>query len=176
VQFCSKITLKRKNRTRQNRDPVRWFRDLESLEYQISRRVFQGMRLSQIDTKILRKYREARKERLHGKVIPDDTTVNRDLALLRRMMNLAIEGNDLRFAMPKFPMTSEAHNARTGFVERAKFEKLSVERTMWRTNQGLPKTESSENTVPVLPMLRSMLENYHHYLTGSVEEENWGRC
>ncbi len=54
-------------------------------------------------------------------------------------------------------------------------EKLSVERTMWRTNQGLPKTESSENTVPVLPILRSMLENYHHYLTGSVEEENLGK-
>jgi len=85
---------------------------------------FKGMRLSQIDTKVLRKYREARKERLHGKVIPDDTTINRDLALLRRMMNLAIEENDLRFAMPKFPMTSEAHNVRTGFVEPAKFEEL----------------------------------------------------
>src|SRR6266851_4770835 len=54
-------------------------------------------------------------------------------------------------------------------------DKLSVERTMWRTQQGLPKTESSENTVSVLPILRSMLENYHHYLTGSVEEENLGK-
>jgi len=36
-------------------------------------------------------------------------------------------------------------------------------------------SESSENTVPVLPILRSMLENYHHYLTGSVEEENLGK-
>jgi integrase len=54
-------------------------------------------------------------------------------------------------------------------------DKLSVERTVWRTQQGLPKTESSENTVPVLPILRSMLENYHHYLTGPVEEENLGK-
>jgi len=53
--------------------------------------------------------------------------------------------------------------------------RLSVERTVWRTKEGLPKTESSENTVPILPVLRSMLENYHHYLTGSVEEENLGK-
>jgi len=50
-----------------------------------------------------------------------------------------------------------------------------VKRTVWRTKEGLPKTESSENTVPVLPMLRSMLENYHHYLTGNVEEGNLGK-
>jgi hypothetical protein len=31
---------------------------------------------------------------------------------------------------------------------------------MWRTAQSLPKTESSENTVPVLPILNSFLENY----------------
>jgi integrase len=55
-------------------------------------------------------------------------------------------------------------------------DRLSVQRTVWRTKQGLPKTESSENTVPVLPILRSMLENYHHYLTGSVEEENLGKA
>jgi integrase len=54
-------------------------------------------------------------------------------------------------------------------------DKLSVERTMWRTQQGLPKTESSENTVPVLPILRSMLENYRQYLEGPVEEGNLGK-
>jgi integrase len=53
--------------------------------------------------------------------------------------------------------------------------RLSVERTMWRTKEGLPKTESSENTVPVLPILRSMLENYRQYLEGPVEEENLGK-
>lgn len=46
---------------------------------------------------------------------------------------------------------------------------------MWRTKQGLPKTESSENTVPVLPIPRSLLETYHHYLTGLVEEGNLER-
>lgn len=53
--------------------------------------------------------------------------------------------------------------------------RLSVERTMWRTKEGFPKTESSENTVPVLPILRSMLENYRQYLEGPVEEENLGK-
>jgi integrase len=54
-------------------------------------------------------------------------------------------------------------------------DKLSVERTMWRTKEGLPKTESSENTVPVIPILKSMLENYRQYLEGPVEDENLGR-
>src|SRR5216684_5440572 len=53
--------------------------------------------------------------------------------------------------------------------------RLSVERTMWRTQQGLPKTESSENTVPVLPILRSMLENYRQYLEGPLDEDNLGK-
>jgi integrase len=54
-------------------------------------------------------------------------------------------------------------------------DKLSVERTVWRTKENLPKTESSENTVPVIPLLKSMLENYRQYLEGSVEEENLGK-
>ena len=54
-------------------------------------------------------------------------------------------------------------------------ERLSVERTVWRTRQSLPKTESSENTVPVLPILRSMLENYRQYLEGPVDEDNLGK-
>jgi integrase len=53
--------------------------------------------------------------------------------------------------------------------------RLSVERTMWRTKQSLPKTESSENTVPVLPILRSMLENYRQYLEGPIEEDCLGK-
>jgi len=56
-----------------------------------------------------------------------------------------------------------------------KGDKLSVERTIWRTKEGLPKTESSENAAPVLPILRSMLENYHNYLTGSPDEANLAR-
>jgi integrase len=54
-------------------------------------------------------------------------------------------------------------------------DKLSVRRTVWGTKESLPKTESSENTVPVLPILKSMLENYHLYLTGLPEEGNLGR-
>ena len=54
-------------------------------------------------------------------------------------------------------------------------DRLSVERTMWRTKEGLPKTESSENTVPVIPILRSMLENYRQYLEGPVDEGNLGK-
>lgn len=53
--------------------------------------------------------------------------------------------------------------------------KLSVQRTVWRTKQGLPKTESSENTVPVLPILKSMLETYRLYLEGLPEEGNLGK-
>lgn len=54
-------------------------------------------------------------------------------------------------------------------------ERLSVERTVWRTSQNLPQTESSENTVPVLPILRSMLENYRQYLEGPEDEDNLGQ-
>lgn len=54
-------------------------------------------------------------------------------------------------------------------------ERLRVERTVWRTQQGLPKTESSENTVPVLPVLRMMLDNYKHHLEGLPEEGNLGK-
>jgi integrase len=54
-------------------------------------------------------------------------------------------------------------------------DKLSVERTVWRTKENLPKTESSENTVPVLPLLRTLLENYRHYLQGDVDDEGLGK-
>jgi integrase len=53
--------------------------------------------------------------------------------------------------------------------------KLSVERTVWRTKEGLPKTESSENTVPVLPILKAMLETYRLHLEGLVEEGHLGK-
>lgn len=54
-------------------------------------------------------------------------------------------------------------------------DKLSVERTVWRTKQGLPKTESSENTVPVLPVLKSILETYRMHLEGLPEEGHLGK-
>jgi integrase len=52
--------------------------------------------------------------------------------------------------------------------------RLSVRRTVWRTKQGMPKTESSENSVPVLPLLASMLALYRHYLE-SEEDGNLGK-
>jgi integrase len=51
-------------------------------------------------------------------------------------------------------------------------DKLSVERTVWRTKKAGTKTVSSENTVPVLPILKVFLENYRQYLTGDKEEGN----
>jgi integrase len=54
-------------------------------------------------------------------------------------------------------------------------DKLSVERTVWRTSESSPKTESSENTVPVLPILKVFLENCHQYLPGFVDEGNLGK-
>jgi len=52
-------------------------------------------------------------------------TINRELALLRRMFNLAIEDGTLRFA-PHFPMLKEAA-PRNGFLEHAEFQKLRAE-------------------------------------------------
>jgi len=54
-------------------------------------------------------------------------------------------------------------------------ERLSVERTVWRTKQALPKTESSENTVPVLLILKMALDNYRHHLEGLREEGHLGK-
>jgi integrase len=52
---------------------------------------------------------------------------------------------------------------------------LSVARTMWRTSEGLPKTETSEASVPLLPIFQAMLENYRHHLEGLPEEGNLGK-
>lgn len=52
--------------------------------------------------------------------------------------------------------------------------RLSIERTVWRTKQGLPKTESSEATVPVLPILRSILVFYRQYLEGDADDHDHG--
>ncbi len=106
---------------------------------------FKGMRLDQMDTDVLRAYRKTRVEpmctgdekrvikdekaddrakRLQKKREQHERTVNRDLALLRRMMTLTVQEKKLQFNMPHFPMTSEKGNARKGFVEPAKFREL----------------------------------------------------
>ena len=52
----------------------------------------------------------------------EHATINRELAILRRAYRLAIEGN-LLITMPKIKMLKET-NVRTGFFERADFEKV----------------------------------------------------
>jgi integrase len=52
-------------------------------------------------------------------------TVNRSLAMLRRMFNLAIQSRKLR-EVPHFPMLKEA-NPRRGFLEHSEFQKLRAE-------------------------------------------------
>jgi integrase len=42
---------------------------------------------------------------------------------------------------------------------------LNVRRTMWRTTEGLTKTDSSEDSVPVPPILRSILDLYRDYVS-----------
>jgi integrase len=85
---------------------------------------FKGMTLPQIDTTVLEEYRKHRKNVEEGETPIDDTTVNRDFALLRRMLNLTVRVKRLQFSVPYFPMTSEAGNTRTGFLEPAKFGEL----------------------------------------------------
>jgi integrase len=74
----------------------------------------------------LRAYRQHRKDKAtkDRRKILDETTLNRDLALLRRMMVLTVREKKIQFTMPYFPMISEAHNARQGFVDPAKFWEL----------------------------------------------------
>ena len=54
-------------------------------------------------------------------------------------------------------------------------QSLKVSRTMWRTQEGRTKNESSEASVPVLPQLGFILQNYRHHLEGLPEEGNLGK-
>jgi integrase len=81
---------------------------------------FRGMRLNQIETRVLRAFREHRKKQSGV----GDTTINRNLAMLRRMMMLTAWEKNLQFIMPHFPMASEVGNARKGFVKPDQFVKL----------------------------------------------------
>jgi integrase len=85
---------------------------------------FKGMALPRIDSDVLDKYREHRTKVKEGEKPIDDTTVNRDFALLRRVMNLTVRKKKLQFTVPYFSMTNEAGNTRTGFLEPAKFAEL----------------------------------------------------
>jgi len=84
---------------------------------------FAGMRLDQIDTDVLRAFRKKRRD----EDMIDDPTINRNLSILRRMMNLTIQERKLQFAKPYFPMVSEAGRVRKGFVTPEQFDKLMSE-------------------------------------------------
>ena len=51
-------------------------------------------------------------------------------------------------------------------------ENLKVQRAVWRTHVQAPKTESSENSVPILPLLQRALEN-HKARTKPGSEESY---
>ena len=59
-----------------------------------------------------------------SRTVLGDITVNRDLALLRRMLVSTVEEKKLQFHLPKFPMVSEKDNVRQGFAEPARFREL----------------------------------------------------
>jgi integrase len=80
---------------------------------------FAGMRLDQMDTDVFRAFRKKRRD-----ADIDDATINRNLSILRGMMNLTIREKKLQFAKPYFPMVSEAGKVRKGFVTPEQFNKL----------------------------------------------------
>jgi integrase len=82
--------------------------------------VFSGQRAQTITTSSIRKFIE--KRQADG---ASNGTINRELALLRRMFNLAVEDGTLRTA-PHFPMLREAA-PRKGFLEYADFQRLRQE-------------------------------------------------
>jgi integrase len=79
---------------------------------------FARVKVSKIDTDLLRKYiAEQQKSGIA------DSTINRSLSALRRMLNIAKEDGKLR-DIPHFPMLSEAGRVRKGFFEEADYRKL----------------------------------------------------
>ena len=81
---------------------------------------FAGYRALEITTDRLREFTAKRQE--EGVA---NGTINRSLALLRRMLRLAVQDQKLR-EIPYFPMLKEAA-PRKGFLEHADFQKLRAE-------------------------------------------------
>jgi integrase len=89
--------------------------DLESRIRKNLRPYFGGRRMASVTTADIRAYITARKTAKAA-----NASINRELAALKRMFNLAIESEVLP-TMPYFPMLEE-RNVRTGFFERDQFE------------------------------------------------------
>lgn len=81
---------------------------------------FAGRTAAKITTDDLRRYIEHRKAAQPD--APANATINREMALLRRMLYLAKRENKLA-SVPHFPMLPEAE-ARQGFVDQENFDKL----------------------------------------------------
>jgi len=86
---------------------------------------FAGRRVESITTDELRAFIRKRKERGRYTYPVRNSTINRNLALLRHMMNLARRDGKIQF-IPHFPMLEEKP-PRKGFLEREEFEKLKNE-------------------------------------------------
>jgi hypothetical protein len=88
---------------------------------------FGGLVASEISTDDIRRYTRARQEKGAA-----NATINRELATLKRMFRLAMQGTPPRvLRVPYIPMLREA-DARSGFLEDAAFSRLTGQATeLW---------------------------------------------
>jgi integrase len=86
---------------------------------------FAGRLVESITSDVLRAFIRKRKERGPNGYPAKNSTINRNLALLRHMMNLARREGRIQF-IPRFPMLKE-NPPRKGFLKYEEFEKLRDE-------------------------------------------------
>lgn len=86
---------------------------------------FAGRRVANITTDVLRAFIRERKKPNHTGYPAQNSTINRNLAMLHCMMNLALREGKIQF-IPPFPKLEEKP-PRHGFVERGEFDKLQNE-------------------------------------------------
>jgi integrase len=103
-------------------------RSLRMLEYEGLKHLddfFAGSRVATITTHLLRTFIRKRKAHPPGGAPVTNSTLNRNLALLRRMMNLALEQGKILF-LPPFPVLPKERR-RKQFLAPKDFEKLREE-------------------------------------------------
>ncbi|MGC2705686.1 MAG: tyrosine-type recombinase/integrase [Candidatus Acidiferrales bacterium] len=84
-----------------------------------------GRLVTKITTDVLRAFIRNRKQPYRYSYPVRNSTINRNLALLRRMMNLAQRDGKIQF-IPRFPVLEEKA-PRKGFLEREEFKRLKDE-------------------------------------------------
>jgi Phage integrase family len=89
---------------------------------------FGNLRAVQISTELLRNYvKERKKQLLKWDKPPENSTINRELALLRSAFYLGYEATPPKvIRVPTFPMLEE-DNTREGFLQDEGYEKLAAE-------------------------------------------------